>query len=69
MQAESVLMDIGSAFLETLKERRTAFVCAVAVAVMAIGVFHAPSGPVLLGCGGAVTMLVFWGCLKRVLKK
>jgi hypothetical protein len=36
---------------------------------MAIGIFHAPSGPVLLGCGGAVTMLVFWGCLKRVLKK
>jgi hypothetical protein len=69
MQSESVVVDIGSAFLEAVKERRTAFICAAAVAVMAIGVFHAPSGPVLLGCGGAVTVLVFWGCLKRVLKK
>jgi hypothetical protein len=69
MPSESVVVDIGSAFLEAVKERRIAFVCAGAVAVMAIGIFHAPSGPVLLGCGGAVTMLVFWGCLKRVLKK
>jgi hypothetical protein len=69
MQSESVVVDIGSAFLEAVKERRTAFICSAAVALMAIGVFHAPSGPVLLGCGGAVTMLVFWGCLKRVLKR
>ena len=62
-------MDMGSAFVEAVKERRAALVCAAAVAVMAIGVFHAPSAPVLLGCGGAVTMLVFWGCVKRVLKK
>ena len=69
MPSESVVVDIRSAFLETVKEKRTAFVCAAAVAIMAIGVFHAPSVPVLVGCGGAVTMLVFWGCLKRVLKK
>jgi hypothetical membrane protein len=69
MQLESVVVDFGSAFLEAVKERRTALICAAAVALMAIGVFHAPSGPVLLGCGGAVTMLVFWGCVKRVLKK
>lgn len=69
MPSESVVMDMGSALVETVKERRTAFVCAAAVAVMAIGVFHAPSAPVLLGCGGAVTVLVFWGCVKRVLKK
>jgi hypothetical membrane protein len=69
MQSESVVVDIGSAFLEAVRERRTAFICAAAVALMAIGVFHAPYAPVLLGCAGAVTMLVFWGCLKRVLKK
>jgi hypothetical protein len=64
----STIVDIRSAFLEAVKEQRIALVCAVAVAIMAIGVFHAPSEPVLLGCGGAVTLLVFWGCLKRVLK-
>ncbi len=69
MPSESVVVDIGPAFVEAIKERWAAFICAAAVAVMAIGVFHAPSAPVLLGCGGAVTMLVFWGCLKRVLKK
>jgi len=69
MPSESVVVDMGSAFVEAVKGRWSAFICAAAVAVMAIGVFHAPSGPVLLGCGGAVTMLVFWGCLKRVLKK
>jgi hypothetical protein len=69
MQSESVVVDIGSTFLEAVKERRTAFICAAAVAIMAIGVFHAPYAPVLLGCGGAVTMLVFWGCLKRVVNK
>ena len=69
MPSESAVLDMGSTFIEAVKERRTALVCAVAVAVMAIGVFHAPPGPVLLGCGGAVTILVFWGCLKRVLKK
>ncbi len=68
MDSESLALDIGSAFLEAVKERRNAFVCAAAVAIMAIGVFHAPAEPVLLGCGGAVTTLVFWGCLKRVLK-
>ena len=69
MVSESISLDIGSAFSEAFKERRIAIVCAAAVAVMAIGVFHAPSEPVLLGCGGTVTMLVFWGCLRRVLKK
>ncbi|HUX10576.1 MAG TPA: hypothetical protein VMW51_08025 [Terriglobia bacterium] len=69
MAMESTVVNIGPAFIEAVKERRTALVCAVAVAVMAIGVFHAPAEPVLLGCGGAVTMLVFWGCLKRVLQK
>ncbi|HET7102022.1 MAG TPA: hypothetical protein VFJ52_12795 [Terriglobia bacterium] len=69
MQSESVVVEMGSAFVEAVEERRTAFICAGAVAVMAIGVFHAPSGPVLLGCGGSVTILVFRGCLKRVLKK
>jgi hypothetical protein len=69
MSSESVVLDMGSAFVEAVKERRVAFICAAAVAVMAIGVFHAPSAPVLLGCGGAVTLLVFWGCVKRVLKK
>ncbi len=69
MQSESVVVDMRSAFVEAVKERWSSFVCAAAVAVMAIGVFHAPSGPVLLGCGGAVTILVLWGCVKRVLKK
>ena len=69
MLSESAIVDFGSAFIDSLKERRTAFVCAGAVALMAIGVFHAPSGPVLLGCGGAVTILVFWGYVKRVAKK
>lgn len=69
MQSESIVLDQGSAFIEAVKERRTAFVCAGAVALMAIGVFHAPSAPVLLGCGGAVALLVSWGYAKRVLKK
>jgi len=68
MESGSLALDIRAAFLEAVKERRIAFVCAAAVAVMAIGVFHAPPEPVLLGCGGAVAMLVFWGCLKRALK-
>lgn len=69
MQLQSVVLNIGSAFLEAVKGRRTAFICAVAVAMMAVGVFHAPYAPVLFGCGGAVTTLVFWGCLKRVMSK
>lgn len=69
MQSESVVVDMGWAFVEAVKERRAAFVCAAAVALMAIGVFHAPTVPVLLGCGGSVTILVFWGYVKRVLKK
>ena len=69
MAMESTVVNIGPAFIEAVKERRTAVVCAAAVAVMAIGVFHAPAETVLLGCGGAVMMLVFWGCLKRVLQK
>ena len=68
MASESLVVDIRSALVEAIKEQRTALVCAAAVAVMAIGVFHAPSEPVLVGCGGAVTLLVFWGCIKRVLK-
>lgn len=69
MQSESVVVDMGWAFVEAVKERKTAFVCAGAVAVMAIGVFHAPPVPVLLGCGGSVTLLVFWGYVKRILQK
>lgn len=69
MESESSVVDIRSAFVEAIKEQRVAAVCAVAVAVMAIGVFHAPPAPVLWGCGGAVTLLLFWGCLKRVLSK
>lgn len=69
MQSQSFVADIGSAFLEAAKERRTALICAGAVAMMAIGVFHAPYAPVFLGCAGAVAMLVFQGCLKRVLNK
>lgn len=69
MPSESVVVDMGQAFIEAIKERRAALVCAGAVALMAIGVFHAPTAPVLLGCGGAVTLLVFWGYAKRALKK
>ncbi len=69
IKSESLAVDIRSAFVEAIKEQRIAVVCAVAVAIMAIGVFHAPSEPVLWGCGGALTLLVFWGCLKRVLNK
>jgi hypothetical protein len=68
MMTGSTIVDIRSAFLEAVKEQRIALVCAAAVAIMAIGVFHAPAEPVILGAGGAVTLLVFWGCLKRVLK-
>jgi hypothetical protein len=68
MVTGSTIVDIRSAFFEAVKEQRIAVVCAAAVAIMAIGVFHAPSEPVLVGCGGAVALLVFWGCLKRVLK-
>lgn len=68
MAPNSLRLDKGSTVLEAIKERRTAFVCAAAVAVMAIGVFHAPPLPVLLGCGGAVMVLVIIGCLKRIFK-
>ena len=68
METETTALNIGPALVEAVKEQRVALVCAAAVTIMAIGVFHAPPEPVLLGCGGAVTMLVFWGCLKRVLK-
>ncbi len=69
MMMESLGVNIGTAFSESVKERRVAIVCAVAVAVMAIGVFHAPYQPILLGCGGSVSMLVFWSCLRRVLNR
>lgn len=68
MASESLRVDFRSALIEALKEQRTAFVCAVAVGIMAIGAFHAPTEPVLVGCGGALTLLVFWGCMKRILK-
>jgi hypothetical protein len=68
MASESVVVDIKSALVESIKEQRTAIVCAFAVGIMAIGVFHAPSEAVVAGCGGAVTLLVFWGSVKRVLK-
>jgi hypothetical protein len=68
MESGSIAVDIRSAFIEAIKEQRTAIVCAIAVGVMAIGAFHAPSEPVLLGCGGALTLLVFWGCIKRIMK-
>jgi hypothetical protein len=60
---ETAALNMWSIFVETLKARWTAIVCAVGVAVMAIGVFHAPSWPVILGCGGAVTILVTRDCL------
>jgi hypothetical protein len=69
MRSDPSVTDMGPAFVEAVKERKTTSICAVAVAVMAIGVFHAPAAPVLLGCGGATTMLVFWGCITRVIKK
>jgi hypothetical protein len=68
MESESLALDFRSAFLEAVKERRNAFVCAAAVAIMAIGVFRAPAEAVLLGCSGALSLLIFWGWLKRVLK-
>ena len=60
---ESAALNMWSIFVETLRARWGAIVCAVAVAVMAIGVFHAPSWPVILGCGGAVTILITRDCL------
>jgi len=68
MSSESLRVDVRSALIEAIKEQRTAIVCAVAVGVMAIGVFHAPTEPVLVGCGGALTLLVFWSSIKRILK-
>jgi hypothetical protein len=68
MGAGSANLSISSVLLQAVKERRTAYICAAAVAVMAIAVLHAPPGPVLLGCGGSVTVLVFIGCVKRVIK-
>lgn len=68
MQSESLVVDIKSAFIEAVKEQRIAIVCALGVGTMAIGAFHAPAESVLLGCGGALSLLVFWGCIKRVIK-
>lgn len=67
MESQTVIK--GSFFLEVFKARRIAIVCAVAVATLAIGVFHAPDGPVLLGCGGAVAILIFRDYLTGNLKK
>lgn len=63
MMTESAALNTWSVLIEALKGRWPAIVCAVAVAVMAIGVFHAPSWPVILGCGGAVTLLITRDCL------
>jgi len=60
---ESAAMNMRSNFFAAVKARRIAIVCAAAVAVMAIGVFHAPPWPVILGCGGAVTILIARDCL------
>ena len=60
---EIAAVNMWSILIETLKARRIAIICAVAVAVMAIGVFHAPSWPVILGCGGAVAILITRDCL------
>ena len=60
---ESATVNMRSDFLAAVKARRIAIVCAAAVAVMAIGVFHAPAWPVILGCGGAVTILITRDCL------
>ena len=68
MASESLQLDFRSALIEAVKEQRTALVCAIAVGALAIGAFHGPAKPVLLGCGGAVTLLVFWGCVKRFRK-
>ncbi len=66
---ELLAVNKGSIFLEVVKARRIAIVCAAAVATMAIGVFHAPAWPVALGCGGAVAILVFRDCLAGTLRK
>ncbi|HUZ45340.1 MAG TPA: hypothetical protein VMW54_01760 [Terriglobia bacterium] len=60
---ESAALNMWSLFVETIRARWIAIVCAAAVAIMAIGVFHAPSWPVILGCGGAVTILITRDCL------
>ena len=66
---ELVAVNMRSILTEVIKTRRIALVCAAAVAVMAIGIFHAPALPVLLGCGGAVLILVFRDCLRQALRK
>jgi hypothetical protein len=60
---ELVAVNMWTIFFEVIKARRIALVCAAAVAVMAIGIFHAPALPVLLGCGGAVAILITRDCL------
>jgi hypothetical protein len=68
MGTGSANLDIGSVLLQAVKERRTAYICAASVAVMAIAVLHAPPVPVLLGCGGSVAVLILIGCVKRIIK-
>jgi hypothetical protein len=66
---ESLVVAKRSIIWEAAKGRRIALVCAASVAVMAIGVFHAPVWPVLLGCGGAAVILICRDCLMGTWKK
>jgi hypothetical protein len=47
----------SSKLLSTLKQQRTALASALTVAILVIGFFHAPAGPVLAGCGLAMAAI------------
>lgn len=55
-------------FREAVKEQRVSLACAITVAVVLVGIFRAPVGPVLVGCGAALAVLLAWAC-RRLLSK
>jgi hypothetical protein len=46
-----------SKVLEALKQQRLVLACALTVAVVVVGLFHAPVGPTLAGCGLAMVLI------------
>jgi len=50
--------EVWKVVLEGIKQQRVSLACAITVAVLLVGVFHAPPLPVLLGCVAALGVLI-----------
>jgi len=50
--------------LTAIKQQRVGLACALTVALVLVGFFHAPAKPVFFGCGAALVLLVALACRK-----